>query len=187
MARLILSGTPPASLPLETDTGIVPTFDWRALKRWSISENRLPPGSEVRFKPQSVWEEYRWYIIAALIIIALQAAMIGDLLLQRWRRRRAETELRANQQLMELATSAGELGLWSTRDLTSGCVWANGPMLSLFGFGPEDALRFEDMLARVHPDDRARMVAEIERAQATELPFEGEFRILRPTAPNGRC
>ena len=34
MARLILSGTPPASLPLETDTGIVPTFDWRALKRW---------------------------------------------------------------------------------------------------------------------------------------------------------
>ena len=36
------------------------------------------------------------------------------------------------------------------------------------------------MLARVHPDDRARMIAEIERAQATELPFEGEFRILTP-------
>ena len=135
MARLILSGTPPASLPLETDTGIVPTFDWRALKRWSISESRLPPGSEVRFKPQSMWEQYRWYIIAALIIIGLQAAMIGDLLLQRWRRRRVEAELRENQQLMELATSAGELGLWS-RDLTSGCVWANGPMLSLFGFEP---------------------------------------------------
>ena len=60
-----------------------------------------------------MWEQYRWYIIAALIIIGLQAAMIGDLLLQRWRRRRVEAKLRENQQLMELATSAGELGLWS--------------------------------------------------------------------------
>ena len=101
-------------------------FDWRALKRWGIPESRLPPGSEVRFKPQSMWEQYRWYIIAELIIIGLQAAMIGDLLLQRWRRRRVEAELRENQELMELAASAGELGLWS-RNLTDGKVWANAP------------------------------------------------------------
>ena len=110
LARLILSGSPPASLPFEIRTESVPMFDWRALKRWGISENRLPPGSVVRFKPQSMWEQYRWYIIAALIIIGLQAAMIGDLLLQRWRRRRVEAELRENQQLMELAASAGEVG-----------------------------------------------------------------------------
>ena len=160
MARLILSGTPPASMPLETDTGRVPTFDWRALKRWGIPESRLPPGSVVRFKPQSMWEQYRWYIIAALIIIGLQAAMIGDLLLQRWRRRRVEAELRENQELMELAASAGELGLWS-RNLTNGKVWANAPMRSLFGFGAHDTLRFDDLVSRVHPDDQARMLSEV--------------------------
>ena len=154
-------------------------FDWRALKRWGISESRLPPGSVVQFKPQSMWEQYHWYIIAALIIIGLQAAMIADLLLQRCRRRRVEAELRENQQLMELAASAGELGLWS-RNLTDGKVWANAPMRSLFGFSAHDALRFDDLVSRVHPDDRARMLSEVACAQAAGVPFQGEFRTVLP-------
>src|SRR5437773_11827171 len=64
LAGLILTGTTPASLPFEIRTDSVPVFDWRALKRWSISEDRLPPNSVVRFRPQSIWEQYRWYIIA---------------------------------------------------------------------------------------------------------------------------
>src|SRR5262245_12221432 len=124
LARLILTGTAPASLPLEIRTDTVPLFDWRALKRWGISESRLPPHSIVRFRPQSLWEEYRWYIIGALIIIGVQSAMIFDLLRQRRQLRRVEAELRQSRQLMELATSAGELGLWS-RDLDKGELWVN--------------------------------------------------------------
>jgi PAS domain S-box-containing protein len=179
MARLILNGTLPASLPLETDTGNVPTFDWRALKRWGISEGRLPPNSVVRFRPKSLWEQYRWYILAALIIICLQGAMIVNLLLQRKSRLRIQTELRDSQQLMELATSAGELGLWS-RELTNGGLWLNGPMRSLFGFGAHDAVRYEDLLRRVHRDDRDLMLSKVERAQTAGLPFDGELRILLP-------
>src|SRR5688572_13634955 len=179
LARLILTSKSPASLPVEIRTESVPMFDWRALKRWSISESRLPPGSVIRFKPQSMWEQYRWYIIAALIIIGLQAAMIGDLLLQRRRRRRVEAELRENQELMELAASAGELGLWS-RNLSDDKVWANAPMRALFGFSAHDTLRFDDLVARVHPDDRDRMLSEIGRAQAAGVPFQGEFRTVLP-------
>ena len=47
--------------------------------------------------------------------------MIADLLLQRRRRHRLEAELGESQQLIELAASAGELGLWS-RNLTDGKV-----------------------------------------------------------------
>jgi PAS domain-containing protein len=177
LARLILTGTAPASLPFETRTDTVPTFDWRALHRWGISESRLPPNSIVRFRRPSAWDDYRWYILGALVIIGLQSAMIVDLLLQRQRRRRIEAELRESQQLMELATGAGELALWS-RDLKGGDVWLNAPMRSLFGFGANDAVRFEDVFARVHPDDRSRMIAEVERAQAAKLPFEGELRLL---------
>jgi PAS domain S-box-containing protein len=179
LARLILSGADVKSLPFEIRTDSVPTFDWRALKRWGISESRLPPSSIVRFRPQSFWDEYQWYVIGALIIICLQSAMIVDLLLQHRRRRRVEAELRESQQIMELATSAGDLGLWA-RGLTAGDVWVNAPMRSLFGFGAHDALRFDDLLARVHPDDKLRMVSEVERAQTAGLPFEGEFRILLP-------
>ena len=177
LARLILTGTGPASLPFEIRTESVPTFDWRALKRWGISEDRLPPKSIVRFRPQSIWEQYRWYIIAALIIICLQSVMIIDLLLQHRRRARVQAELQESKELMELATNAGELGLWS-RELTGGDVWVNEPMRSLFGFGAHDTVRFEDILSRVHSADRDHMLSEVEHTQTAGLRFEGEFRIL---------
>ena len=72
--------------PLEVRTDSVPMFDWRALKRWGISEGQLPPNSSVRFRQPSVWEQYSWYILGALAIICLQSAMIVDFLLQRRRR-----------------------------------------------------------------------------------------------------
>ncbi len=109
-AHRVLGGAAPNSLPFEIRTDGVPMFDWRALKRWGISESRLPPDSVVRFRPQSMWEQYRWYIIGALIILSIQAAMIAALLLHRARRRRAEAELRESHQFMELAVSAGEIG-----------------------------------------------------------------------------
>ena len=179
LARLILTGTTPASLPFEIRTDSVPTFDWRALKRWGISEDRLPPNSVVRFRPQSIWEQYRWYIIAALIIILAQSAIIADLLLHRRRRRRVEAVLRENQQLMDLAASAGELGLWS-HDLDQSEVWANGYFRALFGFGQNEPLVLNDLLASVHPDDRTRVMYAVESAQLAGIPFEGEFRVILP-------
>ena len=179
LARLVLSGTDIKSLPLQISTESSPIFDWRALQRWHIPEGRLPPNSIIRFRPHSFWEEYQWYIIGAVIIMFLQTAMILDLLLQRRRRWQTEAELRENREIMELAASAGELGLWS-RDLKTGDVWANKPMRFLFGFTAADPLRFEDLLGRVHPNDRERMLLHIEHAETAETQFQGEFRIVLP-------
>jgi signal transduction histidine kinase len=71
-----------------------PKFDWREMQRWGISESRLPPGSEVLFRPATAWEQYRWQIIAIILIVLAQAAMITWLLIERHRRRIAETESR---------------------------------------------------------------------------------------------
>jgi PAS domain S-box-containing protein len=152
-------------------------FDWRELKRWGISESRLPPGSVVRFRLPSMWEEYRWTITGALVIIAVQAVLISGLLLQRARRRRAESELRESQQLMELATSANELGLW-VRDPEQGDFWASPSLRSLFGLGEKDALRFNDIIGQIHPDDKPRIVSAVAHAQQNGVRFEEEFRIV---------
>ncbi|HLN88276.1 MAG TPA: ABC transporter substrate binding protein, partial [Candidatus Limnocylindrales bacterium] len=181
IAHRILSGADPKSLPLEILSQGVPIFDWRALQRWGIPESRLPENSVVRFRPVSIWEQYRWYIIAVLTVVALQAVMIAGLMLQRARRRHAETELRESRELMEIATSAGEVGLW-VRDLKNGNLWANERLRSMFGFGPKDPLRLEDLLARVRADDRSRIVSTVERAQDTNSPFETEFRAIWPDA-----
>ena len=71
-----------------------PIFDWRQLQRWNISEASLPPGSEIRFRPPTMWEQYRWQMMAILVAVLLQAAIIGWLLFERYRRRRAEMESR---------------------------------------------------------------------------------------------
>jgi len=154
-------------------------YDWRELKRWKINESRLPPGSIVQFRERTLWEQYRWYILGALVIIAIQAAMIAALLLYRARRRRAEDKLKQNQEFLELSTNAGELGLW-VRDLKAGDFSANSQLHSLFGFGPEDVLRFEDFLGRIHPDDRAQTVSAVERAQQAGEPVDLEFRAILP-------
>jgi formate hydrogenlyase transcriptional activator len=179
VALRLLEGEKPENIGVLLSPQAVANVDWRQLRRWGINESRLPKGSVVRFRSPSVWEQYRWYIIAALAIIAVQAALIAGLLLHRARRRRAEKELRESQEFMELCTSAGELGLWA-RDLERGDLWANPRLRSLFGFGENDVLRLADIIGRIHPDDRPRVIVEIERVQRTGEPHEDEFRVVIP-------
>jgi signal transduction histidine kinase/ABC-type uncharacterized transport system substrate-binding protein len=182
LASLVLSGSDIKSLPFEIRTDTVPMFDWRALQRWGISENRLPPGSVVLHKPTSLWAQYRWYIIGAATVIALQALMIAGLMLQRVRRRRAEADLSESRQFMEMATEAGGIGLW-VRDLIRGEMWGSPRMRALFGFAPNEAFKIDDVLARINPDDRGPMMSIIERAQEKGEPFEAEFRTAVPGVP----
>jgi len=160
LARLILTGTAPASLPFEIRTDSVPMFDWRALKRWGISESRLPPNSIVRFRRLSVWEQYRWYMLGALFIFALQGAMIGSLLLQRTRRRRAELELQRNrEELAHVArlSTAGELTASVAHELNQplGAILSNAEAAEMFLKADPPALdEVRDILADIRKDDQ---------------------------------
>lgn len=84
----------------------VAMFDWRELQRWGISEARLPPGSDIRFKELSFWARYKRYVIAVLTILALQTSLIAVLLVERRRRRRATEALdRLNAELEQRVAS----------------------------------------------------------------------------------
>ncbi|MEQ8333755.1 HAMP domain-containing sensor histidine kinase [Nisaea sp.] len=48
-----------------------PIYDNRQLRRWNISTDRLPAHAEIRFADLSVWEEYRWLIIATIALTVL--------------------------------------------------------------------------------------------------------------------
>jgi signal transduction histidine kinase len=71
-----------------------PKFDWREMQRWGISESRLPLGSEILFRELTAWERYRWQITSILLALLVQSAMITWLLVEQFRRRRAETRSR---------------------------------------------------------------------------------------------
>jgi len=74
VARRILQGANAADIPITAMTNATPKFDWRALRRWGISESRLPPGSIVEYRQRTFWEQYRWQIVAVLAFCGLQTA-----------------------------------------------------------------------------------------------------------------
>jgi signal transduction histidine kinase len=87
-------------------------FDGRQLQRWSIDERRLPPGSLVRFRPPSLWRDYRRQVLLAATIAVAQTLLIAVLLVEHRRRRAAELRSRhdlANIALLERRGAMGQL------------------------------------------------------------------------------
>jgi signal transduction histidine kinase len=92
LVRRIFNGTRARDIPVDSASS-VPTFDWRELERFGISESSLPKGSVVLFKEFTVWELYRWRIVGVLALLVLQTSLIAVLLFERRRRRHAKEAL----------------------------------------------------------------------------------------------
>jgi ABC-type uncharacterized transport system substrate-binding protein len=93
-AAQILGGKSPSEVVLKSPGSGVYMFDWRQLKRWGFSERDLPPGSVVKYRVPTAWEQYRWRIIGIGVLVIAQSLLIISLLIQRYRRRHAEESLR---------------------------------------------------------------------------------------------
>jgi PAS domain S-box-containing protein len=87
----ILAGESPENIPPQTLPSTT-MFDWRELRRWGISEQKLPPGSIVWFKEPTVWEQYKWHIVGVISLCIFEALLIAWLWTSLVRGRRAESE-----------------------------------------------------------------------------------------------
>jgi PAS domain S-box-containing protein len=65
-------------------------FDWRQLRRWRISKSALPAGSVVLNRQPTLWEDYRWYFIAAILLCIIETLLILGLLWHRSKRKKFE-------------------------------------------------------------------------------------------------
>ena len=90
LALRVLAGERPPPTEAGTTVTIV---DARQLERWRLDARRLPAGSVVRFREPSLWEQYRWYVVAAVSALLVQSGLIGGLLVHRTQRRRAQRAL----------------------------------------------------------------------------------------------
>ncbi|MGI9202950.1 MAG: ATP-binding protein [Woeseiaceae bacterium] len=88
-AVAILNGTQVPE-PWKSFDSSTPVYDWRELERWGIDTDRLPPGSEVRFRPLSLWDQYAAWIVLATTLVVVQGLLIVALLTQRRHRHTAE-------------------------------------------------------------------------------------------------
>ncbi|MEH2289345.1 response regulator [Nostoc sp.] len=93
-------------------------------------------------------------------------------------RRRVEAELRQSDERLRLALSASRMGTWNWNIQTKTVSWSDN-MEALFGLevGQFDG-SFEMFAARLHPDDRDRVLAAVDRAVANKEDYDIEFRVV---------
>jgi signal transduction histidine kinase len=156
-----------------------PKYDWRQLKRWNISESRLPPGSKVLFREPSAWERYHWQIASIIALILLQAGLISALLYERRRRHLAEVQSR--QRMVELAhvnrfSTAGELTASIAHEINQplGAILTNAETADAILKSPTpDIAELRDIVKDILQDDRrAGEVIRRMRSLLKKAPFE---------------
>jgi PAS domain S-box-containing protein len=118
------------------------------------------------------------YAFSPIFLIVL-AVIAFELSFQASRSSKLESELEENQERMNLAFSAAQLGLW-VRDLVKDEIWASNEWRELFGFEKNAALDLDKVLERIHPDDREHVRAKFLGAVEGDGAYVAEYRIVRP-------
>ena len=156
----IMRGESASNIPLSRGALTKTVYDWRQLQRWHVDESRLPPGSEIRFRPPGLWEQYRWELSAAGLVAAIQTALIAGLLLERRRRTVAESTSRRHLEEVTHLNRSAAVGVLSAslgHELNQplGAVLSNAEAAELLlNADPPDVEKVKAILADIRRDDQ---------------------------------
>ena len=153
----ILRGARAQDIPVQ-DGPVVPMFDWNQLQRLGIGQDRLPPGSVIRFREPSFWELYRWRIIGVISLFLVEAFLIFALLVQRSRRGRAEEELRLSEERFSKAFRASPDAVAIVRRSDGTLLEVNDSWQAILGYSINDTIGRTtlDLGMHIKPEDREK-------------------------------
>ena len=178
MAVRILHGEQPQSIPVVKNADVW-TFDWRALHRWEFKEADLLSGSTVLDRQPTLWESYKWYIIAGFSLIVAEAVLIVALLWQQARRTKAEQALREGEERLRLAAQAGRMFAYSW-DAATDALERSGEATAILGLKNDQAATGAAISAMVHPDDKERLEVALAKLTPDNPMLQVRYRIIRP-------
>ncbi len=173
VALRILSGESPANITTPSVPQGQPVYDWRELQRWNIPASRLPQGSSILFKPPGLWQSHRSAVLTTAAVVTTQSALIIALLTARRRARDTMANLR-------LTTEAASVGLWQDAPDGRNEIIASPEWRALFNLPPSGPISSDDIVARVHPDDRAAVSHALANAVQNGAPYDLEHRVILP-------
>jgi PAS domain S-box-containing protein len=180
MGLRVLKGIPIQEIPAIQKKDLEYMFDWRQLKRWSISENRLPPGSIVKFKELTTWDRYKGQIIGALILILFQTLIIFYLLYQRRIRLRAQEQvLQAELKYRTVADYTFDWEYWQSPD--GSLRYVSPSCERVCGYTTQDFIRNPSLLQDIIVTKDKAVWDEHRCINKKEMQSEEiQFRIQRP-------
>ncbi|WP_254568728.1 PAS domain S-box protein [Oscillatoria sp. HE19RPO] len=117
--------------------------------------------------------------ISVHIAIAIhQAQLYRDTQIELAERHRVEAALRSSEKLYATLAEASPVGIFRT-DPAGQCIYINDRACELLGLSRQAALG-EGWFQALHPQDRARVMAEWAKATQFQTPFACEYRFCRP-------
>jgi PAS domain S-box-containing protein len=93
--------------------------------------------------------------------------------------RNAKEALRQSEERLRIALDAARLGAWQL-DLATRRLDCTSICKTNFGLPPDAAFSYDALLAAIHPDDRAGMLAAVERALGKREAYRAEYRVFWP-------
>lgn len=154
---------------------VEPSYDWRELRQWKISESRLPTGAKVLFREPTFWQRYRWRIIAAIGIFAVEGLLIFLLAANLVKRRRAERSAEETEARFRRAADSAPVMMWTTGPDKS-CTFLNKCWLEFTGRPLEQQLG-NGWVNSVHGEDARGCFETYERAFDARADFTMEYRL----------
>jgi PAS domain S-box-containing protein len=177
LAQRVLSGERPDDISVVRIATSQIRVDWRQLRHWHIPESALPPGSVILYREPSFWERDRNYIIAAVVVILVQALSIIGLLLQRERKRKAEAVLCESEERFRVMADTTPSLVWMC-DPKGEITYLNDRRVAFTG--PDPAVDYRDSWTTyVHPDDLRGVLEKLSTALKDRHAFSCEYRLRR--------
>ena len=156
----ILNGEMASNIPITVEDANKPVFDARQLERWGVDVTTLPADSDIWFRQLSAWDLYRWQIVAAFVVFAIQGFALLWFFHERRRRQAAEQD--SHQHFLEVtkldrAMTASAMSASIAHELTQplAAILNNAEAAEmLLDASSLDREQLKEILGDIHRDDQ---------------------------------
>jgi PAS domain S-box-containing protein len=126
-----------------------------------------------------LWEVIHWPMTTSFFYLGIVATMAYEMSREALRAAQLSDDLRESEARMTLASEAAGFGVWMW-SIARNQIWGSERWLGLFGFAPNATVTFENVMQRIHPDDREGVERAARRALEDRVDYVDEYRVILP-------
>ena len=119
-----------------------------------------------------LWEMVHWPMTTSFFYLGIVATMAYEMSREALRAAQLSDDLRESEARMTLAAEAAGFGVWMW-SIARNQIWGSERWLRLFGFAPDATVTFENVMQRIHPDDREGVERAVRRALEDRSDYAG--------------